>query len=165
VEVRAIGHDEIGPLGVLTVAAYQGLEDGGDLGDYAEVLADVTDRAARASVLVAVDGDELLGGVTFVPDEANPYAEELRPGETGIRMLAVAPSAQGRGAGRALVVACVDRSRGMGASRVALHSTPWMRAAHHLYDELGFRRVPDRDLVVPPDVTLLSFVLDLGQVP
>ena len=60
------------------------------------MLADVGRRAGETEVLVAV-GPELLGCVTFVPDNSSPWAELLGPGEAGVRMLAVDPSAQGRG--------------------------------------------------------------------
>ncbi len=160
-EIRPVRPSEYAALGALTVAAYRALEGGGDLGDYAETLADVPHRAAHTTVLVAVEGGAVLGGITFVPDPAGPYAEDLRDGEVGIRMLAVSPEAQGQGVCRALAVACIDLARRAGARHVALHSSPWMRAAHRLYESLGFRRVPERDLLVPPDVPLLSFVLDL----
>lgn len=160
-DIRLVRPSEYDAVGALTVDAYKQLEGGSDLGDYATRLADVASRAASAVVLVAVDGSELLGGVTYVDGPDNAYAEDLRPGEAGIRMLAVAPAAQGKGVGRALTLSCVARARRAGARRVALHSTPWMSAAHRLYQSLGFRRAPDRDVVVQPDVPLLSFVLDL----
>jgi GNAT superfamily N-acetyltransferase len=161
VEIRGVRPDEYAPLARITVTAYEAL-DGGDLGDYADELADVAARAAAAEVLVAVEDGLLLGGVTFVPGPDNPYAEELRAGEVGIRMLAVDPAAQGRGAGRALSVACLERARAAGAGQVALHSTPWMTTAHRLYESLGFVRTPERDLRVSPDLVLMSFVLPLA---
>jgi len=160
-EIRPVRATEFAALGRLTVEAYRALEGGGDLGGYANELEDVARRATAARVLVADDGEGLLGGVTFVPDHRNPFAEELRPGEVGIRMLAVAPTAQGRGVGRGLSVVCLELARESGASAVALHSTPWMTAAHHLYESLGFVRSPERDLRVSADLVLLSFVLDL----
>jgi len=160
-EIRSVRPDEYEPLARITVTAYESL-DGGDLGDYATELADVATRAAAADVIVAVEDGLLLGGVTFVPGPDNPYAEDLRDGEVGIRMLAVAPAAQGRGAGRALSVACLDRARAAGAGKVALHSTPWMTTAHRLYESLGFVRTPTRDLRVSPDLVLMSFVLRLA---
>jgi len=159
-EVRPVRRAEYAALGELTVAAYRALRSDWDMGDYADELADVASRAAAADVLVAVDGDELLGGVTYVPGAENAYAEDLRDGEAGIRMLAVAPEAQGRGAGRALTVACIERAVAAGKSGVALHSTAFMTAAHSLYESLGFVRTPSRDLTFP-DVVILSFVLDL----
>jgi ribosomal protein S18 acetylase RimI-like enzyme len=161
VEIRRVRAEEHDALGRLTVAAYERLEGGEELGDYAKTLADVDDRARRAVVLVAVDGGELLGGVTYVAGPDNPYAEGLEPAEVGIRMLAVSPAAQGRGIGRALASECLARARRDRARRVMLHSTPWMTAAHHLYESLGFRRTPDRDRSAEPRVELLAFVLDL----
>jgi GNAT superfamily N-acetyltransferase len=157
-EIRKVRPSEYDVLGRLTVAAYQALE-GGDLGSYAEELADVAARAAAAEVLVAVDDGALLGGVTFVAGPQNPYAEDLRDGEVGIRMLAVDPAAQSRGVGRALSVACVERARSVAAQRVALHSTPWMLTAHRLYESIGFVRTPERDLRVSPELVLMSFIL------
>ena len=162
IEIRPIQPQEHHTLGELTVEAYRAL-DGAQLGAYADELADVTARARAAEVLVAVEGGVVLGGVTFVPGPDNPYAEQLQEGEVGIRMLAVVPSAQGKGVGRALSVACIDRARDRRARRVALHSTPWMKAAHRLYESLGFVRAPERDLQVSPDVLLLSFVLGLDR--
>ncbi|HVM66980.1 MAG TPA: GNAT family N-acetyltransferase [Acidimicrobiales bacterium] len=160
IEVRAVRRAEHDALAALTVAAYRAVGGGWELGSYADELADVASRTAAADVLVAVDDGEVIGGVTYVPGPGNPYAEDLREGEAGIRMLAVSPAAQGRGAGRALTVACIDRATDAGARGIALHSTQWMTAAHRLYESLGFVRTPARDLTFP-DVEILSFVLDL----
>jgi predicted N-acetyltransferase YhbS len=161
VEIHQVRPDEHKALGRLTVAAYEQLEGGEELGEYASALADVDDRARTAVVLVAVDDEGVLGGVTYVPGPTNPYAEGLEPGEVGIRMLAVSPDAQGRGIGRSLVMACLDRARRDGAHRVVLHSTPWMTVAHRLYESSGFRRATERDLSAGATVELLAFVLDL----
>ena len=163
-EIRPVRPDEYEALGALTVAAYEGL-GGMDLGDYAIELANVAERAALADVLVAVSEGRVLGGVTYVPAHDNPYAEDLAAGEVGIRMLAVDPSAQGLGVGRALMDAALDKARRAGVRGVALHSTPVMRSAHRLYESLGFRRAPARDLDLA-DVYLQSFVLELhGSAP
>ena len=164
-QIRLARPAEFEDLAELTVSAFEGIAGSGDLGDYADTLRDVADRAARAVVLVAVDDTGLLGGVTYVPDPANPYAEDLRRGDVGIRMLAVAPAAQGRGVGRALTRACVERARAQGAARVSLHSTPWMTVAHRLYGSMGFVRTPERDVDVSSDLRLMAFVLDLADAP
>jgi ribosomal protein S18 acetylase RimI-like enzyme len=77
-------------------------------------------------------------------------------------MLAVDPAAQGRGVGRALSLACVERARSVAAQRVALHSTSWMVTAHRLYESIGFVRTPERDLRVSPELVLMSFILALS---
>ncbi|MFP5318228.1 MAG: GNAT family N-acetyltransferase [Acidimicrobiia bacterium] len=132
--------------------------------EYRVILASVDDRAASAVVLVAVDPSDqaLLGSITYVPGPG-PYAEFDAPDEAGLRMLVVAPEAQRRGVGTALVRACVDEARRAGKARVSLHTTPAMTGAQRLYEGLGFRRAPERDWVPEPGVQLLGYVLDLDE--
>jgi ribosomal protein S18 acetylase RimI-like enzyme len=160
VEIRPVAPAEFERAGAIVVAAYRALE--GDLEeDYAAQLADVGRRSTEAEVLVAADDRDVLGCVTFVPDVHSPWAELLEPGESAIRMLGVDPGAQGRGVGRALVLACVERTRSLGHGALFLHSTPWMPAAHRLYESIGFTRVPERDWLPIPEVPLMAFRLDV----
>ncbi|MFF1625069.1 GNAT family N-acetyltransferase [Streptomyces sp. NPDC058272] len=112
--------------------------------------------------------DRVLGGVTFVPD-GGPMADIARPGEAEIRMLAVAPDARGRGAGEALVRACVDRARATeGCVRVVLSTQRTMHTAHRIYQRLGFTRAPERDWNPIPhldDILLLTYELTLRHTP
>jgi ribosomal protein S18 acetylase RimI-like enzyme len=146
----------------VVLAAYQALPGDHMSGGYARELVDVGRRAVEAEVLVAVD-EALLGCVTFVPDDRSPWAEQLAADESAIRMLAVDPAAQRRGVGRALLDACIRRARQLGRSAVFLHSTPWMVAAHGLYLQAGFVRLPDRDWTPVPNVPLWAFRLDLVE--
>ncbi len=91
------------------------------------------------------------------------YAEVSRPGEAEFRMLAVAPAARGQGIGHALARWCVDRAREQGCTAVVLSSLDQMHAAHRLYERMGFRRLPERDWFPTPEITLVSYVLDLEQ--
>lgn len=129
---------------------------------YLDVVRDAPGRARHCPVLVAVDdAGTVLGSVTYVPGPDNPFAEVERDGEAGFRMLGVAPEAQGRGVGEALVRACVDRARAAGRTGLAISTSPTMAAAHRLYERLGFRRAPDRDHVPVPGVTLWAYLLVL----
>lgn len=77
-------------------------------------------------------------------------------------MLGVSSDARGRGVGRALVVACLDRARRDGARRVVLSTEPVSTTAHRLYEGLGFRREPALDWTPVPSVDLIACVLDLA---
>ena len=160
--VRPVSEAECKAAGRLVVSAYEALPGAHLSDEYATLLADVARRAVEAEVLVAI-GPELLGCVTFVPGSTSPWAEGLMSDEAGVRMLAVKPASQGRGVGRALLDACIGRARQLGRAGLFLHSTPWMSAAHHLYEKTGFVRVPGRDWSPVPDVPLLAFRLELGQ--
>jgi len=161
--IRPAVEAEFAHLGAIVVAAYDALGalEGDDA--YVPELRDVARRAAEAVVLAAVDDASggLMGCVTYVPDASSPWAEHLRDGEAGIRMLAVDPAAQGRGAGTALVAACVDLARAGGRRAIFLHSLPLMEGAQRIYARFGFRRTPERDWVFP-DFLLMGFLLELG---
>jgi len=144
----------------LTVDAYR--EDGQLAGDhgYDKKLADVQTRAEAGVLLVAADGSTVLGSVTFVlPGTA--YAELSGPGEAEFRMLAVDPAAQGRGAGEALVQACVERATALGCQAVVICVRSFSEPAKRLYARLGFARVPERDWSPFPGVDLEALRLPL----
>ena len=160
-EIREVRESEIDTLAELTLAAYRSLP--GEVGDeYARDLADVRGRVDTPGlrVLVAVDGDRVLGGVTYV-DGAGPYAEFPDADEAGFRHLAVAPDAQGSGVGEALVLACLDRATTSGKTRLALFTTEAMKTAQRLYERLGFQRVAGRDWVYEDTLQLLGYAIDV----
>ena len=160
-EIRPVDPSEYDALGDLTLAAYAGIDADALDDGYADELRDVAGRARDAVVLVAVDGDRLLGGVTYVPGPESPLAEYTDADAAGIRMLAVDLAAQGRGVGAALSRACVERARDAGRSQVLLHSTDRMTTAHRLYTGLGFERDPSLDWEPLPGLWLRGFRLRL----
>ncbi|HEV7713620.1 MAG TPA: GNAT family N-acetyltransferase [Asanoa sp.] len=146
----------------LTVDAYR--EDGQLAGDhgYDKKLADVETRAEAGVLLVAADDEtgQVLGSVTFVlPGTA--YAELSGPGEAEFRMLAVDPAAQGRGAGAALVRACVERATDLGCGAVVICVRSFSESAKRLYARSGFTRIPERDWSPFPGVDLEALRLPL----
>lgn len=173
VTVRTAQPEDYADLAELTVAAYRAL-----LGDalpepYRAELADVATRAEVALVLVAGErtgghvgehvGEHVVGGVTYLPGPG-PLASFTDPREAGIRFLAVAPGAQGRGVGAALVAACVDRAVADGKTRLSLHTTAPMTTAQRLYDRAGFRRDPPHDFTLDSGLVVLAYFVDLGAV-
>ena len=163
-DIRPVRPDEHHALGELTVAAYTAIEPGVVEADsYAGELRDVAGRVSDADVLVAVDdAGMVLGGVTYVPGPDSTWAEFREPDGAGIRMLAVAPEAQGRGVGEALSRACVARARAAGRGQILLHSTDRMTTAHRLYERLGFARDASLDWEPLPGFWLRGFRLRLG---
>ena len=158
VEIRPAVPAEFPTVADLCAAAYVPFVRPGS--PYVTVLRDVARRAADAELLVAADGEQLLGTVTFVPD-GGPLGEIAGPNETEFRMLAVDPAAQGRGVGTALLQRVVDASADRGRDGIVCSSQPAMRAAHTVYERLGFQREPERDWSPMPGVQLLAFALRL----
>jgi ribosomal protein S18 acetylase RimI-like enzyme len=170
--IRDASPAEIDAVGDIRVAAYLAggfiSEDSG----YARTL-----RALGADglghVLVAVDGAEPVPGTSesiigTVMLQTWPHAGEVvtGPHEAEIRALAVRPHAQGRGVGRALLRQAMERAAALGIARLVLCTEQAMRPAHHLYEQAGFSRLPDRDWSPAAGVTLLVYGRDLaGVVP
>ncbi len=158
--VRRAADDELDAAGRVVANAYR--TGSGTPEEYLRVVADARARAGDGEVLVAVDGaGEVLGSVTFALPPS-PLAELSGPDEGEFRMLGVAPGAQGRGVGTALVQACLDRAREAGRQGVVLCTQDWMTSAHRVYERFGFERDPARDWSPVPGVDLLAYRLRLA---
>jgi ribosomal protein S18 acetylase RimI-like enzyme len=151
-------------IGELTIAAYASVHPADDDPEYLDELRDVAARVRCCTVFVAVDAASgtVLGSVTYIPGPGTPLSETEGDGEAGFRMLAVEPSAQGRGVGRALVEACIERARAEDKHRLVLLTLSTMTAARVLYERLGFRRAWRRDWHVSPTIDLQGYELDLA---
>jgi ribosomal protein S18 acetylase RimI-like enzyme len=113
---------------------------------YVADVFDVRSRFEESQLLVAEVEGRIVGAITLYPDASREgwgWPSEW----TGIRAVAVDPSARGAGIGRELAQECIERSRALGARAVCLHTATFMRAAMAMYESLGFRRAPqfDRD--------------------
>ncbi len=122
-------------LGELTVRAYEPVLPNLYSGGHAERLADVAGRAGERPILVALFEDFVIGGVTYIADHAD---EPGTAGVAGLQHLAVDPSAQRLGAGRALVDACIARARADGMQAIWVAASERMAGARALFATVGF---------------------------
>ena len=160
VRIRQVRREELPLVGRLTLASYDAY--GRIEGPYREQLA-VPDRRLEGSsgLLVAELDHAVVGTVTYVrPGDREWEGRPTPEGDAGFRVLAVAPGTEGRGVGRALVGACIQRAREDGAHRMVITSMSWMGRAHALYLGLGFVRRPDLDVRFPGGDGYI-FALDL----
>jgi len=158
ITVRSATPDELDDAGRVVAAAYRsgGLDSEPE---YLQVVADARARARDAEVLVAVDPAGLvLGSATYVRC-GSALAELCGDGESELRMLGVSPEAQGLGVGRLLVEECLALCRRDAAHRMVLSTQVQARAAHRLYERLGFTRVPALDWTPVPGVDLIGYAM------
>ena len=166
--IRPAREEEYAAVGALTVAGYDAdgyltYPDGTYDHGYAGWLADAASRGQNSTLLVAFDGDELVGTVTWCPYGSADAQLAKEPHQGEFRTLSIAPEARGRGVGRALVEHCLARARSAGLTEVLLFSLKEMVPAHRLYAGLGFVRRPDLDWTPEPEVDLWAFSLTLGR--
>jgi ribosomal protein S18 acetylase RimI-like enzyme len=144
-EIREANPDDYERVGELTVNAYELLDVDHLWGGYEHAILDTATRAKGADILVAARAGHVVGAVTYVGDSDSEWSEWTEPGEAQFRLLAVDPAARGQGVGEALVRTCIERARADGQPLI-IHTTPWMPVARRMYERLGFRRRPDRDV-------------------
>ncbi len=113
--------------------------------EYDQALAAVAKRAVDSEVVVALDGDRIVGCLTYVADHTHLAYEFTDPDGASFRYFAVVPAAQGSGVGKAMVEWCIARARADGKRRLRIHTLESMPAAQRLYERIGFQRDPSND--------------------
>jgi ribosomal protein S18 acetylase RimI-like enzyme len=157
-DARSGEHEAVGEL---RVAAYQALGLLPEGSGYAQTLRGFGFRGG-CTVLVAADeaDDNVLGTITLEP--FGPDSELARDAtEAEFRAFAVTPQAHGRGVGRTLLLAAIERAEKNGVRRLRLCTQPAMKAAQHLYVTTGFIRTPELDWEPVPGLTLRAYELAL----
>ena len=166
--IRDARSSDRGAIEAVTLAAYEqyaavmpALWDG-----YRQNILATLEAAQPDAQIVAEVEDRLVGSVLLYPAGtvfARPGGASITLASPEVRLLAVAPSARGRGVGAALMQECLRRARRSGAPALTLHTTEIMEAAMRLYERLGFRRAPELDFQPAPSVTIKGYRLGLDQ--
>ncbi len=115
----------------LTEAAFRGRPYAG--GDEQIVIDRLRASAALTLSLVAVQGEEVIGQITFSPAQL----EDLSSPWFALGPVSVLPSRQGEGIGSALIEEGLDRIKVMGARGCILTGDP------NYYSKFGFRLSPE----------------------
>lgn len=110
----------------------------------AKVLFALPALRERGLLLLAWQGEQLVGTV-IVASAASPARQVARADEAEIHLLAVDPDCRRSGLGAALMHAASEQATRMGFARLVLSTQSSMAAAHHLYEDLGYRRNPARN--------------------
>lgn len=137
--------DDADAAGAVVKSTYLTLPDYPRDDVYDEALAAVAERAKQSEIVVAVDGTQIVGCLTYVADHTDPAYEFDDPDGASFRYFAVSPVVQGQGVGKAMVEWCIARARNDGKRRLRIHTLESMPAAQRLYERIGFRRDPVND--------------------
>lgn len=141
-EIRLARRQDASAVTNLWTEAYVIEGKGGRALPYVE--ADFFETASHARIFVTERDAKVVGVVALSPPGA-PGRAVARADEAELSRLVVSASVRRLGIGRELIDHCHALASTAGWSAIALWSRRYQRAAHRLYESLGYERVPERD--------------------
>jgi GNAT superfamily N-acetyltransferase len=114
-------------------------------------------------LVAELDGEIVGSAALYAPNSAAYGSLASASSWPEVRLVAVHPSARGRGVARALVLECARRAKAAGARVLGLHTSRSMRAAMRLYQRMGFVRDPDHDFQPPGAELVEGYLLRLDD--
>jgi GNAT superfamily N-acetyltransferase len=100
---------------------------------------------------VAVSSDGKIAGCVVYFGDMQYYGSggtaTRERNAAGFRLLAVDPSARGRGIGKLLTIECIRKAKDKKLFQLIIHTTMAMQTAWKMYENLGFRRSEDLDFM------------------
>jgi ribosomal protein S18 acetylase RimI-like enzyme len=97
---------------------------------------------SSASFICEADGE--LVGMAFLVSKGNPN-DIFEAGWSYVRMVGVNPKYAGKGIGKKLSQMCIDYAIETHEDFIALHTSEFMDAARHVYENLGFKKLREID--------------------
>lgn len=143
--------ERIGKLMIKVYSSLEGFPTEQEQPDYYRMLATVGDFTGKpgTEILVAeTDNNEIVGAVVFFDDMRHYGSGGTATGETnaaGFRLLAVDENVRGKGVGKLLTAACIEKARAKKRQQVIIHTTKSMQPAWRMYEQFGFKRSEDLD--------------------
>ncbi|MDN5212605.1 GNAT family N-acetyltransferase [Fulvivirgaceae bacterium BMA12] len=154
--VRDAHPSEFGEIGALMVKVYSqlnGFPKQNEQPNYYKMLTNIGSLTENpgTKLLVAVSSDGKIGGGVVYFGDMKYYgsggtATEER-NASGFRLLAVDPSARGKGIGKLLTEACIQKAKEENQYQIVIHSTKAMQVAWKMYENMGFKRSEDLDFM------------------
>jgi GNAT superfamily N-acetyltransferase len=176
IEVREAREDELDETARVLASAFEQVRPKASTSAYGEVferylegVVDVRSRIGEATLFVAIEGGRILGtGTLYPPGRTIAYAQDVHsppwPNDwASLRLLGVDPAHRGRGIGRMLIEARVQRARELGANVAALHTSREFEVARDLLKRMGWKRAPEYDHAPAPDLCAEAYVLRLAR--
>jgi N-acetylglutamate synthase-like GNAT family acetyltransferase len=156
VEIRNALESEYSLIGQLMVRVYSQLEGfpkETEQPAYYTLLLNVGELTKKpgTELIIAINSyNQILGAVVNFSDmkyygSGGTATQEENSG--GFRLLAVENSARGKGIGKSLTLACIERAKKKNLNQVIIHSTKAMNTAWNMYEQIGFERSEDLDFM------------------
>lgn len=141
--------EEIGKLMVAVYSQLEGFPTASEQPNYYEMLANIGELTEKpdTELLIAVSADgNIMGGIVYFSDMQYYGSGGIATQEkntSGFRLLAVNPSARGKGIGKLLIQECIEKAKAKKHSQIVIHTTMAMQTAWKMYENIGFKRSED----------------------
>jgi predicted N-acetyltransferase YhbS len=138
IDIRSAREDELDKVAEVIIdayAEYAAKMSPDAWSSFAVDIANVRGRASDAEILIAEREGSIVGTVSHYAQWRGAQRDT-----SALRLLAVPPSEQGEGVGRALMAYCIESARGAGKRRVALTTVEEMEFMRDLALKMGFER-------------------------
>ncbi len=150
---KQIEYAEIGQLMVRVYSQLDGFPKESEQPDYYRMLSNVgelTNKPETEIIIAVTSGNKLLGAVVNFSDmqyygSGGIATREKNSG--GFRLLAVDSIARKQGVGKLLTLECINRAKNKNLRQVIIHTTKAMMTAWKMYENIGFKRSEDLDLM------------------
>ncbi|MDQ6477635.1 GNAT family N-acetyltransferase [Dyadobacter sp. LHD-138] len=93
---------------------------------------------AKSVCYVCETGEDIIGMAFFISN-GNP-TDIFQADWAYVRMVGVHTAFGGNGIGKRLMEKCIERARETGEKIIALHTSEFMDAARHIYENMGFKQ-------------------------
>lgn len=160
--------ETIGQLMVDVYAQLDGFPKPHEQPAYYNMLANIGEITNKpgAILLVAVSNNNSIAGAVVYFGDMQYYGSggtaTKEKNAAGFRLLAVDHSMRGKGIGKLLTKACIQKAKDNKLSQVIIHSTKAMQTAWSMYEAMGFTRSKDLDFM-QGELPVFGFRLDVNE--
>ncbi len=144
---------EVGALMVKVYSQLKGFPKQNEQPNYYKMLANIGSLTEKpeTKLLVALSPEGKIDGGVVYFDDMQYYGSggtaTREKNAAGFRLLAVDSLARGKGIGKLLTEACIQRAKDKNQVQVIIHSTKAMQVAWKMYENMGFKRSEDLDFM------------------
>lgn len=130
--------EEYTAIASLLIQAF--IEEGHTDRSNAAMLTAPTELQKRGEIFLARSNAPSGGilGMVILVRPSSPARQVAEPREAEVHLLAVDPSARGRGIAARLMEICEERASAQGYRYMALSTQPEMTSAHKVYERMGY---------------------------
>jgi ribosomal protein S18 acetylase RimI-like enzyme len=100
-----------------------------------------SDLLSYSKCFVCETNDKIIGMAYIIP-KGNP-TEIFQTDWSYIRMVGVNTEFEGKGIGKKLIQMCIDYAKETNENIIALHTSEFMNAARHIYENIGFKQIKE----------------------